>query len=204
MCRGSAVCTELGSNPVSWARHSPLPPPSRFVRAHEVILSVLELIERGETDAAIVALQIPLADEVKSWYIEHGQMSGEHRFKGLGGIAEPTYGGARDPVKSVGRFEEQVYLRDNYFCQYCSFPVFHPKVLKGIESALGRENFSVSANSNEERHGFIYTIRATADHVVPHNKGGRTELENLVTSCWSCNYGKSGYALAEINLDDPR
>ncbi len=30
-----------------------------------------------------------------------------------------------------------------------------------------------------------------ADHVIPESKGGPTTLENLVTSCMDCNWGKS-------------
>ena len=42
-----------------------------------------------------------------------------------------------------------------------------------------------------------------ADHVVPWNKGGQTNLQNLVTSCASCNYGKDGYTLEQLGLDNP-
>lgn len=131
-------------------------------------------------------------------------MSGEHRFKGLGGIAEPTYEDPPDPVTSFGRVAQQVYIRDNYICQYCSHPVMELKALKEVESAIGREKFPVSANSIEGRHGFIYTVRATADHVLPHNLGVLTNLGNLITPCWSGNYGKSRFTLAEIDIDDPR
>lgn len=37
-----------------------------------------------------------------------------------------------------------------------------------------------------------------ADHVVPVCEGGGDDLINLVTSCWSCNRGKSGVPLTEI------
>jgi len=32
--------------------------------------------------------------------------------------------------------------------------------------------------------------RLMLDHVVPFSKGGKTERENLITSCFSCNIGK--------------
>jgi hypothetical protein len=40
--------------------------------------------------------------------------------------------------------------------------------------------------------------------VVHHAAGGLTNAENLVTACWSCNFGKADYTLEEIGLEDPR
>ena len=33
---------------------------------------------------------------------------------------------------------------------------------------------------------------------------GKTNLENRVTSCWGCNYGKYNALLEQMGLDDPR
>ena len=204
MCRNNPFCTELGTDPAKWSRDSPLPPPPHFSQARQVLLDVIAFLDKGEIEGAKSALEAPLEDEIKAWYIEHGQMSGEHRYKGLGSNSDAIFYKKVVPRESTTPFEEQVYARDGYLCQYCSNPVFRPKDLMRIEDFLGKSHFAVSAKSNLGRHGFIYTQRATADHVVPHNRGGETSLDNLVTSCWSCNYGKSGYTLWEIGLDDPR
>jgi 5-methylcytosine-specific restriction endonuclease McrA len=50
----------------------------------------------------------------------------------------------------------------------------------------------------------VLAFRANVDHVVPWTLGGRTDMENLVSACWCCNYGKSSYTLEQIGLDDPR
>jgi 5-methylcytosine-specific restriction endonuclease McrA len=44
---------------------------------------------------------------------------------------------------------------------------------------------------------------ATLDHVVPLSLGGRTNESNLVTCCWSCNYGKANYTVEQIGIDNP-
>jgi len=204
MYRNKTLCSELGEFPDKWSRHTPLPPPRHFAEAYELTLAAMKLIKSGNRLLAIQALQNPLEIEIKNWYIEHGRMSGDHRFRVLGGLADSKYQGPLDPVKSVNKIEQKVYLRDSYKCKYCSNSVLSAQTLKQIEEALGLENFAVLANSNKSRHGFIYTIRATADHVTPHNRGGLTSMDNLVTACWSCNYGKGGYSLKEIALDDPR
>jgi 5-methylcytosine-specific restriction endonuclease McrA len=56
----------------------------------------------------------------------------------------------------------QVFRRDNFTCRYC-----------------GRSPF---------RDGVTLHV----DHKVSVNDGGKTVLENLVTSCSDCNFGKSG------------
>ena len=58
--------------------------------------------------------------------------------------------------------------------------------------------------TNAAPQGVIHAFNIVADHVVPHNRGGRTDLENLVTSCPGCNYGKEAFTLEQLGLDDPR
>jgi hypothetical protein len=204
MCRKRNFCSELGINPREWDLNSPLNPPGIFKEAIEIMDQVLMWLEKGDLNSATELLNSPLAGEIKAWYLEHGQMSGDHRFNGLGKNIEHMVHATPDPLKDVRTFESEVYERDSYICQYCLNRVMPFKYLKQIEKALGRQHFAVSARSNEGRHGFVYILRATADHVVPHNRGGRTNLDNLVTACWACNYGKSGYTLSEIGLSDPR
>jgi 5-methylcytosine-specific restriction endonuclease McrA len=62
-------------------------------------------------------------------------------------------------AKTVVRFSKSnVYLRDQYYCCYCSAPVTKSQ--------------------------------ATMDHVLPISKGGKTNWENIVTACGSCNSRK--------------
>jgi len=39
------------------------------------------------------------------------------------------------------------------------------------------------------------------DHVIPKSKGGKDEIENLVTSCFECNRGKGGTLLNNVMLE---
>ena len=54
----------------------------------------------------------------------------------------------------------ELFKRDNFTCQYC-----------------GR---------NVKNDG----IKIVIDHVIPYSKGGKTEMNNLVTACKDCNSGK--------------
>jgi 5-methylcytosine-specific restriction endonuclease McrA len=44
---------------------------------------------------------------------------------------------------------------------------------------------------------------ATLDHVIPWSLGGRTDESNLVSSCWSCNYGKANFTVEQIGIRNP-
>ena len=38
--------------------------------------------------------------------------------------------------------------------------------------------------------------RLEVDHVVPRSRGGTSQDDNLVTSCWACNNGKGADEIA--------
>src|SRR6266849_2627247 len=57
---------------------------------------------------------------------------------------------------------------------------------------------------NEDLHAAFLYVSATLDHVVPHSRGGRNDMGNLVAACWPCNFGRGGYLLEQMGLSDPR
>ena len=203
MCRAAKVCSELGLEQSNWNLSSPLKPPQEFSEVHALFLSSYSFACDGNLELAIETLRKTNDGKIRDWYVEHGQMSGFFRLKALGSKSAPKYFGELDPNTSITNFETQVYERDGFKCAYCGNDVVHTRILKRMETLVGPESFRTSG-TNAERHGTVFILRATADHVVPISRGGRTELSNLVTSCWSCNYGKSSYTLEEIGLKDPR
>jgi 5-methylcytosine-specific restriction endonuclease McrA len=70
-------------------------------------------------------------------------------------------------------------------------------------SVVGKDRFPTE-RENARRHGARLAFGAQVDHVTPFNLGGETTLENLVASCWSCNYGKARYHIDQIAIADPR
>ncbi len=52
---------------------------------------------------------------------------------------------------------------------------------------LKRDNFTCSycgRNVKEDK------IKLQADHIIPKSKGGNDDEDNLITSCYECNFGK--------------
>src|SRR5207302_543271 len=96
-----------------------------------------------------------------------------------------------------------MFKRDGYRCRYCGVRLFPKYVLVAFQQAVGTDLFPMG-KGNRDRHGAAVVFIATYDHVVPCNRGGLNSLENLVTSCWSCQFGKYNWTLQQLGLDDPR
>lgn len=202
MCRGQKYCTELNPNPTLWDRHSPLVPPKWFQNELETFIDAVRIAATGDRTKSMLVLSKIHSDGLRDWYCEHGQMSGVFRNNALK-ITTINKNVSLDPVRSPEKYREQVFQRDDYTCQYCGTKVIPKEVFTAYSKFAGRDGFRATG-TNSERHGIVLAFRANADHVIPWAHGGRTNLENLVTACWSCNYGKGGYTLEEIGIDDPR
>jgi len=71
----------------------------------------------------------------------------------------------RKTYKGLLKLRFEILKRDNFKCQYC-----------------GR---------NVKEDG----VKLQIDHIQPKNKGGTDNPENLITSCFECNLGKSDVLL---------
>jgi len=204
MCRGrKRTCTELGSDVTAWSKLAPLMPPEWFDVQVTAFAEAVRLAASGEAPAARIQLGTIRGTDLQTWFIEHGQMSGmvrEHHLNRPQPVATGIY---RDPVRSPQRFAKAALQRDGYRCRYCGVRLVPKGVLEAFSGVVGRDVFGIKGR-NLERHGVVLAFRANVDHVVPWTLGGRTDMENLVSACWCCNYGKSSYTLEQIGLDDPR
>ena len=82
MCRAAKFCTELGQDSLKWSRSCPLPPPEFFNVALEHFLLAFSQAKAGKLDKAIASLNRTRSDDLRAWFVEHGQMSGwHHRVK---------------------------------------------------------------------------------------------------------------------------
>jgi 5-methylcytosine-specific restriction endonuclease McrA len=103
----------------------------------------------------------------------------------------------------IPKMEKEVFERDSYRCRYCDIRIVSKDVFREYSHLVGAEIFSIE-RANEKRNGLTLGLRGVADHVEAYASGGETQIENLVTSCYSCNFGKSGYTLKQIGIEDPR
>ena len=205
MCRGKESCEVLGTDSSTWSRDCPLPLPEFFSEAlKQFTLAVTDLSLRNR-EKALVALSAAKADQVGTFFIEHGQQSAYFRVKDRKRIDEENKSVKQDneTPRLNPTLEKDVFKRDCYRCRYCGQRIVAKEVFSEVSRILGPENFSVE-RENSKRNGLTLGLRGVADHVDPYASGGETEAYNLVTSCYSCNFGKAGYTLEQMSLDDPR
>jgi 5-methylcytosine-specific restriction endonuclease McrA len=138
-----------------------------------------------------------------AWYDETAQHVGSVRLSMFGGQpGKRSSGGKRDMRLTRVR---RIAARDGYLCGYCDIRVIEPEILRKIDTMLGGgilHNRSKPRN-NRSYHGIWLMTAVTLDHVEPLAKKHDDSDENLVTCCWSCNFGKYHYELVELGLRAP-
>lgn len=203
MCRGKNSCFILGVNPREWPINNCIKLPNEAFEAVEHFKSAVYSFLEGNREAAIQHIDNISNELLINWFIEHGQMSGRHR-KIVIQLDRPSAipFESRDPVRSPSKLQNQVFERDGYICRYCGIQLVSQVFLKKFIKVLDYHKFR-KGNTNLEQHAVIHFLWPVADHVIPWNLGGRTSLDNLVSSCATCNYGKDGYTLEEIQITNP-
>lgn len=205
MCRKANSCVLLGDEPSAWSKSVPLPPPAWFDEQALLFRDAAKKAANGERDEAIQILGTMKSYEMRKWFVECGQVSGGHRARKLRVAAPKVSVDELDPTKLTARIENEVFARDSYKCRYCGLRLIAKEVLAAFERAVGTAHFcSGSKRTNEDQHGVVHAFKIVADHIVPRKQGGRTNRDNLVTSCPGCNYGKDRYTIEQLGIDDPR
>ena len=159
--------------------------------------------------AADVLGQVPDA-ELFEWYVEHAQYAYRWRCSKRG-IKSSSAVPEKEQGARVGgddnELSQMIYARDSYRCRYCDSQLFALPALKRLEASVGRTNFRATgkrSEGNASRSGAAMIFRPQVDHVMPAKRGGQLDHENLVTSCWPCNFGKKHYTTEELGIADPR
>lgn len=194
----------LGKNPEAWSPYCLVQYPSGFDVEIDKFVNAVEFAVQGSITNAREILSTINSQELAEWFIEIGQNSGTYRMKNLGKSTNRLHSGKR--LKWPKNREFEVLKRDLFRCRYCQIRLMHGKQLDTFEELVGRDAFP-NGDSNRSRHGIRLIMRATFDHVVPvaHDSDeDKNVLENVVASCWSCNFGKWDFTIEELGLSEPR
>lgn len=100
------------------------------------------------------------------------------------------------------KIQEEIFNRDGWRCRFCGVKVISRKARK-----LLLEEFKIEthwSNKEFERHSALYSLAVSLDHVVPHSRGGSNKIENFVTACYCCQFGRGQWTLEESEILDPR
>ena len=204
MCKqqGRSFCSELGADISLWSEETPLSKPGWITESFQTLQEAIQFTSDNRIDEARELLRSAPDLEMREWFDVHAQNSGAWRNKAFG-IATPTPISPLDKSSKFTKFETKVFIRDNFRCCYCSGNVLPRDVFEKAQLHLGTETLPLG-RTNMTRSGFYVMFVATLDHVLPYSLGGRTDESNLVTCCWSCNYGKANYTIEQLGIKDPR
>ena len=205
MCRGKTSCDILGIDPEKWSKTHLLQVPEFFEEALETFSVAIRELASGDQKKSLERLNECKSELVGNFFIEHGQQSAYFRVRNKKQIdvLNKAAKSLNPSPRLLPKVERLVFLRDSYRCRYCGLRTISKDVFSEYSRIVGREFFSVE-RENSKRNGLTLGLRGVADHVEPYASGGLTEIENLVTSCYSCNFGKAGYTLDQLGIEDPR
>jgi len=127
-------------------------------------------------------------------YNQHWTVIGAHSI-----IEEAERSKERMPSLALRR---ALHDRDGYHCRFCGIRVVRTEIRKLLMKIY--PDSVPWGPPNSLQHTELQVMQANYDHVVPHAKGGGSNLENLVVTCGPCNYGRMQYTLEEMRLTDPR
>ena len=203
MCKqkNNSFCLALGEDSSNWSKNAPLLKPEWINDSFQLCFDAFILAFEGEIDGAQSKLKNSRDQEMRTWYHIHAQNAAAWRSDAFK-LEDPKVILPLDPIKAFSKFEKELYARDKYKCRYCSSYVMPKKLFKKAQSLIGKTYLPLGS-TNLTRSGFYLMFVATLDHVLPLSLGGRTNESNLVTSCWSCNYGKANFTVEQIGIKNP-
>lgn len=108
----------------------------------------------------------------------------------------------RDPIRMPNKQGvEALHDRDGYHCKFCGIPV----IRKEVREIIRKQYPSVLSwgKKNVDQHAAFQAMWVQYDHILPHARGGATDLNNMVITCAPCNYGRMNYLVEEIGLAHP-
>ena len=160
------------------------------------------LVEAGKLNEAESVLTNLDSDQLRQQFYatwEEYDLLNKAALKPLSQYPKVKKVGKRMPPAAVVR---EVYERDFWTCRWCSTPIIADKPIKAMHKL-----FPVAfekGTTNDSMHGLMLSSRVSLDHVLPHSFGGTNDIENLVTSCWPCQFGRGNDLIERLGLSDPR
>ncbi len=191
----------LETNPSAWPSHCLIPYPAEFDSQIDKLGQALKLANTDPDLSRDIVKSID-SEEMKRWFIDVALKSGAWRAKYSGVSGLDVKNSRRRKVISQKRLEA-LFERDKWRCRYCGIRIAgNRKHFKKFAKSISMPEL-VSGRTDESRHGIYLMLMASYDHVKPHSEGGSNDESNLVTSCWSCQFGKYKYSLEELGLQNP-
>jgi 5-methylcytosine-specific restriction endonuclease McrA len=98
--------------------------------------------------------------------------------------------------------QNHIFERDGWRCRYCGCKVVSKFARHRMSQLFPDE--ARWGRTNAEKHYALATLLASADHILPHSRGGNNAVDNLVTACTPCQFGRGHWTIEEVGFTDPR
>lgn len=195
--------SESSSHDESRFIRAPLPYPKKFDEGIDQFVEAVKVAVLEDPKRARDMVEAIDHEPMVTWFDETAQHVGSVRLSMFGGqLGKRSSGGKRDMRLTRIR---RMAARDGYLCGYCDIRVIEPEILRRIDAMLGGGilNKRSTPRNNRSYHGIWLMTAVTLDHIEPLAKKHDDSDENLVTCCWSCNFGKYHFELEELKLSKP-
>jgi hypothetical protein len=96
---------------------------------------------------------------------------------------------------------EEIIGRDGFHCRFCGIPVIPVE----IRQFLNRHypGAATWGRGNVDQHAALQCMWLQFDHLIPNERGGASEIDNVIVTCAPCNFGRMQFTIEEAGLDNP-
>jgi hypothetical protein len=183
---------DLASGDRRWSVHTPIPGLDLAMTAME---GAVIAIVAGDVDAAQQLLALANRADVR---VHFAVIAGPVRDSRPKRVQKPAHG---IPMPRVA-VRRAVYARDGWRCRFCQTRLIDPEAAARLRR-LSPDAFHWGTR-NADRHSVLLALRATPDHVLPRCCGGTNDLDNLVTACGCCQFGRGDATLEQLGISGIR
>jgi 5-methylcytosine-specific restriction endonuclease McrA len=105
------------------------------------------------------------------------------------------------PRMPVAAIKQLILDRDGYHCRFCGIPVIPAEVRQHLRHAY--PDALRWGPRNVDQHAAFQCMWLQWDHLVPNERGGTSDFDNVVVTCAPCNFGRMQMTLEEADLINP-
>lgn len=94
-----------------------------------------------------------------------------------------------------------VLHRDGHHCRFCGMPVISTATRKALSQSYSE--VIQWTDRFETCHAAFQCLWLNYDHILPNERGGTSDPDNIVITCAPCNYGRMNFTLEEVGVGHP-
>jgi 5-methylcytosine-specific restriction endonuclease McrA len=122
-------------------------------------------------------------------------------YNQLAPLPHLTVADRRKPRMPDAATRLEVIARDGFHCRFCGIPVIPAQVRQLLNRVY--PDAAKWGRRNVDQHAALQCMWLQFDHLIPNERGGTSDLDNVVVTCAPCNFGRMQLTIEEAGLDNP-